>query len=65
METKDIIEIAKNANDKSNKDLVECRDILFTEFEKTKQLILDLTRHLDTVQEYYEIINTEIGKRLI
>lgn len=65
METKDIIEIAQNANDKSNKDLVECRDILFTEFEKTKQLILDLTHHLDTVQEYYEIINTEIGKRLI
>lgn len=65
METKDLIEIVQNVKEKSNKDLIEGRDLLLTEFNKTKELILSLTRHLDTVQEYYETINTEIGKRII
>jgi hypothetical protein len=65
MDKDKIIEIVKNVKDKPNKDLVECRDILLAEFEKTKQLIIDLTRHLDVVQEYYETINGEIGKRLL
>jgi hypothetical protein len=64
MDKNKIKEIAENAKDKSNKDLIEGRDILLVEFEKTKELIINLTRHLDTVQEYYEIINKEIGKRL-
>jgi hypothetical protein len=64
MDKDKIKEIAENAKDKSNKDLIESRDILFAEFENTKELIIDLTRHLDAVQEYYEIINKEIGKRL-
>jgi len=63
MEPKKLIEIVENLKDKSNKDLIESRDLLFTEFNKTKELIVDLTRHLDTVHEYYETINTEIGKR--
>lgn len=56
--------IIKNAKDKPNKDLLDCRDILFEEFEKTKQLIIDLTKHLDAVENNYNIINDEIGKRL-
>lgn len=60
----EINEIVKNVQDKPNKDLIECRDILFTEFQKTKQLIIDLTRHLDAVEISYEQINAEIGKRL-
>jgi len=60
-----IIDIVKNVKDKPNKDLIECRDVLYVEFEKTKELIINLTRHLDSVQSDYEIINKEIGKRLI
>lgn len=63
MEPKDLIDIVENVKDKPNKNLVESRDLLHAEFEKTKELIVELTRHLDTVQEYYEIINEEIGKR--
>jgi hypothetical protein len=65
MEKNKIVEIVKNVKDKSNKDLLESRDVLFTEFEKTKELIIDLTRHLDAVQSSYEEVNAEIGKRML
>lgn len=64
MDIEKINDVVKNSKDKPNKDLIESRDILITEFDKTKQLILDLTKHLDAVRDSYEIINTEIGKRL-
>lgn len=64
MEKNEIIDIAKNAKDTPNKRLIEARDLLYDEFEKTKDLIVTLTRHLESVQDYYEIINKELGKRL-
>jgi len=64
MDIEKINEIVKNAKDKPNKDLIEARDILIIEFDKTRELIIDLTRHLDAVESSYEIINTEIGNRL-
>lgn len=64
MDKDKIIEIVKNVKDTPNKDLFESRDILSLEFEKTKTLIIDLTRHLESVENYYKIINTEIGNRV-
>ena len=64
MDKDKIIEIVKNVSDKSNKDLIEARGTLLEEFTKTKELIIELTRHLELVEEYYETINKEIGKRL-
>ena len=65
MDKEKIIDIVKNVKDKSNKDLIESRDILHIEFEKTKELIINLTRHLEAIQTDYELINKEIGNRLI
>ncbi len=65
MDVKQIEDIVKNVKDKPNKMLVESRSILKSEFEKTKDLILELTKHLDAVQESYEIINEEIGNRVL
>lgn len=65
MDKDKIIEVFKNVKDKSNKDLFEARDILSDEHEKTKNLIIELTRHMDAVEEYYEVINNEIGNRVI
>jgi uncharacterized membrane protein YgaE (UPF0421/DUF939 family) len=65
MDKKDIIDIVENVKNKSNKDLIESRDVLLDEFNKTKKLIIDLTRHLESVESSYEIINKEIGNRLI
>lgn len=59
-----IIEISKDAENKSNKDLYSTLEILSNEFEKTKILIVDLTRHLETVESMYNNINKEIGKRI-
>jgi len=65
MDKKAIIDVVENVKNKSNKDLIESRDILLSEFEKTKKLIIDLTRHLESVESFYETINKEIGKRII
>lgn len=63
MEKNLLIEYSKNPQDQSNKTLVECRDFLIEEHEKTKMLIIDLTRHLDGIEELYENVNNELGKR--
>lgn len=63
MNAKEIEEIVKNAKDKPNSVLIEARNGLKDEFEKTKELVISLTRHMDMVMESYEILNTEIGER--
>lgn len=58
-----IIEITNDVENKSNKDLFNALEMLSIEFEKTKLLIVDLTRHLELVESMYDNINKEIGKR--
>jgi len=65
MEKEKIIEIVNNVQNKSNKDLIEARDVLLMEHQKTKNIILDLTRHLDSIEYSYDIINNEIKKRIL
>jgi hypothetical protein len=64
MDKDKIIEIVQNVKDKSNKDLIESRNVLADEYEKTKTLIVDLTRHLEIVEEYYNTVNNEVGNRM-
>lgn len=64
MDKDKIIEIVQNVKDKSNKDLIESRNVLADEYEKTKALIVDLTRHLEIVEEYYNTVNNEVGNRM-
>jgi hypothetical protein len=64
MDKDKIIEIVQNVKDKSNKDLIESRNVLADEYEKTKTLIVDLTRHLEVVEEYYNTVNNEVGNRM-
>lgn len=63
MDKERIIEIVSNPQDRSNKDLNECLSFLNDEFEKTKSLIISLTKHLDGVEGSYNTINDEINKR--
>ena len=63
MEREKILEIVNDCENKPNKDLLSTRDALINEFEKTKELIIDLTRHLDAVEDLYNNINNEIKKR--
>lgn len=64
MEKEKIIEIINDVENKSNKDLFITVNELYEEFEKTKQLIVDLTRHMESVEQSYNRVNNEIEKRL-
>lgn len=63
MDKEKLVEIVSSPDVKSNKDLNECLGILNDEFEKTKTLILSLTKHLDAVEEAYDKINNELNER--
>jgi hypothetical protein len=58
-----IIEITQDVENKSNKDLFAVENELFEEFQKTKELILDLTKHLDAIENLYNKVIEEIDKR--
>jgi hypothetical protein len=64
MEKDKIINIANNSENSSNKDLVDVRDFLIEEYTKTKEIIIDLTKHLDGVEELYNKVNNELEKRI-
>lgn len=63
MEKEKLIEIANDVENKSNKDLFEAQNLLYSEFQDTKELIIELTRHLDKIEILYNNVNDEIGKR--
>jgi len=65
MDKERIFEIVQNVKERPNKDLLESRNVLFEEHTKTKELIVELTRHLEIVESYYKLINKEITNRLI
>jgi hypothetical protein len=64
MEKERLLEIAENVEEKSNKDLFLVVNELYDEFQNTKNLIIDLTRHLDSVEVLYNRVNKEIEKRI-
>lgn len=64
MEKEKILEIANDVKNKSNKDLFIAINELNEEFEKTKMLIVNLTRHLESVEDIYNKINIEIEQRV-
>jgi hypothetical protein len=64
MDKEKIIDVVNDVKNKSNKDLFLAINELNDEFEKTKTLIIDLTRHLDSVEVLFNEINDEIEKRI-
>ena len=52
MDKSRILDIVNDVKNKPNKDIVEARDFLAKEFDKTKNLIIELTHHMDSVQEH-------------
>jgi galactitol-specific phosphotransferase system IIB component len=64
MEKDKLVEIVTDAKNKSNKDLFLAVNELYDEFEKTKKMVVDLTRHLESVEVMYNKVNEEIEKRI-
>jgi hypothetical protein len=44
----------------SNKDLVDARDFLIGEFDKTKEIIIELTKQLESIEILYNNVNTDM-----
>jgi hypothetical protein len=65
MEKDKLIEIVNDAENKSNKDLDNAEIFLFDEHEKAKALIIDLTRHMESIEEMHAKVTKEINKRRI
>lgn len=63
MNSEKLLEITNDVENKSNNDLFLVAEELYDEFEKTKQLIIDLTRHMDGIEVLYNKVNKEIEKR--
>jgi hypothetical protein len=65
MDKEKILNIVADIENKSNKDLLAAESFLFEEFETAKKLAIDLTRHMDTVEELHEKVIKEIAKRKV
>jgi hypothetical protein len=63
MDKDKIVEIVEDVENRSNKDLLSTATELEVEFNKTKDLIISLTRHLETIEKLYDKVSKEIEKR--
>lgn len=63
MEKEKLESILSDLGNKSNKDLFDTEEFLFNEFEKTKTLIVELTKHIDVIEEFHKNVMIEIEKR--
>jgi lysophospholipase L1-like esterase len=59
----EVIQIIKEHKDRPNKDLVTAMDLLNQEYEFTKNQIIKLTKHLDSIEYTYNTILKEYDAR--
>lgn len=65
MEREEVIKVVNDVKNKPNKDLVLALMELDYEFKQTKELIIELTRHIENVENSYNIVNNELNSRYI
>ncbi len=63
MENDRIQDLLKNYRNVSNKDLLDGLKFLESDFNKTKDLIIKLTHHLDSTEISYNKILEEFNRR--
>tara|TARA_R110001583_G_scaffold97790_1_gene242624 strand:- start:285 stop:467 length:183 start_codon:yes stop_codon:yes gene_type:complete len=59
------MEFFKVYKEKSNKELSDILAGLKTEFDKTKNLLIGLTHHLDDIEKKFKLIESELKKRKV
>lgn len=64
MEQDKLLEILKDYKNTSNKDIISALDFLYNDFEKTKDLIVKLTHHLDSTENSYNKLLEELNARI-
>ena len=55
--------IVNNLNDSSNSEIIYALDYLNVDFEQTKEAIVRMTKHLDTVEVVYDKLLKELENR--
>lgn len=55
--------IIRDIGSTPNKNLIEVKSELLQEFEETRKLVIDLTRHMDLLSYNYDKITDELNKR--
>lgn len=55
--------IISDLENSSNKEIVESLEFLKQDFEETKSMIIDLSTHLDNIENLYNIVLSEYTKR--
>ena len=55
--------IVNNLNDSSNNEIIYALDFLNVDFEQTKDAIVRMTKHLDTVEVVYDKLLKELENR--
>ena len=64
MTNQEVLDILKDYKNKSNKNLTDVMDFLQDDFQKTKDLIVKLTYHLDETEKSYNKVYDEYKKRV-
>ena len=57
-------QIVSDIKNRGNSDLEKAMDFLNDDFEETKEMILNLTKHLDKIEELYNKILKEHESRI-
>lgn len=57
-------QIVSDIKNRGNSDLEKAMDFLNDDFEETKEMILNLTKHLDNIEEMYNKILKEHETRI-
>jgi hypothetical protein len=58
-------EFFKDYKNKPNKELLSMLESLRSEFDKTKELIVTLSHHMDDTEKKFKMVELEIKKRNI
>ena len=59
----EVNEIISDIKNRSNNDLTNDMDFLTEDFDETKQMVIDLTIHLDNIENLYNVILKEYKSR--
>ncbi len=60
----EVLQIIKNYKEKSNKDLQIALEFINEDFKVTKESIIKLTHHLDSLENTYNMLHKEYTDRM-
>jgi len=60
----EVLEIIKDFKNRPNKDLIKAMDLITQDFDYTKNTVINLTKHLDKLENTYNQILKEYNSRV-